>query len=150
MTKDVLVSIKGMQFMGMEEEPDEPIEVMTNGNYYFRNGSHYVKYEEIYEGFSETTSNLLKIRPECIELRKKGAANVHMVFETNKKNITYYETPFGKIQMGIATTGITLREDAAQMFVRIEYTLDMNDSYVADCTLDMKVLSKVKKEDLQS
>ena len=40
MTKDVLVSIKGMQFMGIEDEPDEPIEIITNGNYYFRNGSH--------------------------------------------------------------------------------------------------------------
>ncbi len=146
MTKDVLVSIKGMQFMGIEDEPDDPIEIMTNGNYYFRNGSHYVKYDEIFEGFPGTTSNLVKIKQDCIEVRKKGAANVHMVFEENKKNITYYETPFGKIQMGVSTTGILLREEEDTMRVRIEYTLDMNDSYVADCTLDMKVQSKIKKD----
>lgn len=146
MTKDVLVSIRGMQFMGMEDEPDEPIEIVTNGNYYFRNGSHYVKYEEVFEGFEGTTSNLLKIKPDCIELHKKGAANVHMVFEENKKNITYYETPFGKIQMGVSTTGIQLHSEENKMRVRIEYTLDMNDSYVADCTLDMNVQSKVKKD----
>lgn len=146
MTKDVLVSIRGMQFMGMEDEPDEPIEIVTNGNYYFRNGSHYVKYEEVFDGFEETTSNLLKIKPDCIELHKKGAANVHMVFEENKKNITYYETPFGKIQMGVSTTGIQLYSEENKMCVRIEYTLDMNDSYVADCTLDMNIQSKVKKD----
>lgn len=146
MTKDVLVSIKGMQFMGIDDEPDDPIEIMTNGNYYFRNGSHYVKYDEVFEGFPGTTSNLVKIKPDCIEVRKKGAANVHMVFEENKKNITYYETPFGKIQMGVSTTGIHLREEEDKMRVCIEYTLDMNDSYVADCTLDMKVQSKIKKD----
>ena len=146
MTKDVLVSIKGMQFMGIEDEPDEPIEIITNGNYYFRNGSHYVKYEEVFEGFEETTSNLVKIKPDCIELRKKGAANVHMVFEENKKNITYYGTPFGNIQMGISTTGIHIQEEEEKMHVRIEYTLDMNDAYVADCTLDMNVQSKIKKD----
>lgn len=146
MTKDVLVSIKGMQFMGIEDEPDEPIEIITNGNYYFRNGSHYVKYEEVFEGFDGTTSNLVKIRPDCVELRKRGAANVHMVFEENKKNITYYETPFGKIQMGVSTTGIHLHSYDDRMRVRIEYTLDMNDNYVADCTLDMNVQSKVKKD----
>lgn len=150
MTKDVLVSIKGMQFMGLEEEPDDPIEIITNGSYYFRNGSHYVKYEEVFEGFPGTTSNLVKIRPDCIEVRKKGAANVHMIFEENKKNITYYETPFGKIQMGVATTGIRLKDEADRMRIRIEYTLDMNESYVADCVLDMKILAKVKKEDLPS
>lgn len=150
MTKDVLVSIKGMQFMGIDDEPDDPIEIITNGSYYFRNGSHYVKYEEVFEGFPGTTSNLVKIKEDCIEVRKKGAANVHMVFEENKKNITYYETPFGKIQMGVATTGILFREDEDKMRVRIEYTLDMNESYVADCTLDMKILAKVKKEDLHS
>lgn len=144
MTKDVLVSIRGMQFMGIDEEPDEPIEIMTGGNYYFRNGSHYVKYEEVFEGFDGTTSNLVKIRPSCIEVHKKGAANVHMIFEENKKNITYYETPFGKIQMGLSTTQIAVTEEEERMQVRIEYTLDMNDSYVADCTLDMKISSRGK------
>lgn len=145
MTKDVLVSIKGMQFMGIEDEPDEPIEIMTGGEYYFRNGSHYIKYEEVFEDCAETTSNLVKIKPDRIEVRKRGAANVHMIFEENKKNITYYETPFGKIQMGVSTTGIHVKEEEEKMHICIEYTLDMNDAYVADCTLDMNVLSKVSK-----
>lgn len=146
MTKDVLVSIRGMQFMGIEEEPDEPIEIMTGGEYYFRNGSHYVKYEEIFEDCAETISNLVKVRPDRIEVRKRGAANVHMVFEENKKNITYYETPFGKIQMGVSTTGIHVKEENEKMCIRIEYTLDMNDAYVADCTLDMTVLAKTVRK----
>ena len=72
-----------------------------------------------------------------------------MIFEPNKKNITYYETPFGQLQMGIATTDIKVREEEDKMSVKIEYTLDVNESHVADCTLNMKIQSKAKK-DLQS
>ena len=32
-----------------------------------------------------------------MELTKKGAVNVHMIFEKNKKNITYYNTPYGSL-----------------------------------------------------
>ena len=142
MTKEVLVNIKGMQFLGYEDEAEEPIEMLTGGEYYFRNGAHYVKYEEVFEGMEGSTSNLLKIKPHVIELRKKGVANVHMVFEKDKKNITFYDTPFGQIQMGVSTTGIDTLVEEDKMFVTIEYTLDMNDSFVADCTLELTVQSK--------
>lgn len=142
MTKDVLVKIKGMQFLGYEDEPEELIEMMTGGEYYFRSGAHYVKYEEVFEGMEGSASNLLKIKPHVIELRKKGVANVHMVFEKDKKNITFYDTPFGQIQMGVSTTGILTVVEEDTMNVTIEYTLDMNDSFVADCTLELTVQSK--------
>lgn len=143
MTKDVLVKIKGMQFLGYEDEPEEPIEMMTGGEYYFRNNAHYVKYEEVFEEMEGSSSNLIKIKPDVIEVRKRGIANVHMVFEKDKKNITFYDTPFGKMQMGVSTTGISSKVEADKMFVNIEYTLDMNDSFVADCTLELTVQSKL-------
>ena len=143
MTKDVLVKIKGMQFLGYEDEPEEPIEMMTGGEYYFRNNVHYVKYEEVFEEMEGSSSNLIKIKPDVIEVSKKGIANVHMVFEKDKKNITFYDTPFGKMQMGVSTTGISSKMEEDKMFVNIEYTLDMNDSFVADCTLELMVQSKL-------
>lgn len=142
MTKEVLVKIKGMQFLGYDEDPEEPIEMMTGGEYYFRNGAHYVKYEEVFEKMEGSASNILKIKPDVIELRKKGVANVHMVFEKDKKNITFYNTPFGQLQMGISTTGISSVVEEDTMSINIEYTLDMNDSFVADCTLELTVQSK--------
>ena len=78
-----------------------------------------------------------------IEVRKRGVANVHMIFEKDKKNITYYDTPFGKIQLGIATTGIASCVEEDKLSASIAYTLDMNDSFVADCTLELVVQSKV-------
>lgn len=54
MTKDVLITICGIQ--KRDGETDEPIETVTPGEYYFRNGKHYILYEEVQEGIAEVTN----------------------------------------------------------------------------------------------
>ena len=58
MTKDVILNITGMQFN--DRSNDEPIELITRGNYYKKNNKHYVIYDEIMEGISGTTKNTIK------------------------------------------------------------------------------------------
>ena len=60
MTKDVIVSISGLQ-MPAEGEA-EPVEVITVGDYYQKNGKHYVLYEEVNEGFEGSTKNIIKMQ----------------------------------------------------------------------------------------
>ena len=84
MTKDVLLSIKGLQIG--ENEQNDTIEVISPGDYYFRNGRHFFMYEEVMEGQKESTRNMIKVRDNYMELTKKGAVNVHMIFEKNKKS----------------------------------------------------------------
>ncbi|MCI8598235.1 MAG: DUF1934 domain-containing protein, partial [Lachnospiraceae bacterium] len=48
MTKQVLLTIAGLQYMG--EEMNDPVEIVTAGDYYNRNGKHYVLYDEVVEG----------------------------------------------------------------------------------------------------
>ena len=66
MTKDVLLSIKGLQIG--ENEQNDTIEVISPGDYYFRNGKHFFMYEEVMEGQKESTRNMIKIgRASCRE-----------------------------------------------------------------------------------
>ena len=88
MTKEVLIHIRGVQNMGGITEQDEPIELITPGEYYFRNNTHYLLYEERMEGFTEPVHNMVKFRPGMMEVRKKGLVNVHMIFEKDKKNMS--------------------------------------------------------------
>ena len=92
MNKEVLIHVRGLQMMDADGDA-EPIEIVVPGQYYFRNGSHYLRYEEILEDFPEPTVNYIKMSPKGMEVRKKGVVNVHMVFEQGKKNMTYYTTP---------------------------------------------------------
>ena len=90
MTKDILLKIQGMHFgeqMAEEKvvEEEEPIEVITAGNYYNKNGKHYIKYEEIMEGEKENTSSLIKIQGDTLEVTKKRAEQCPHDFSEKQK-----------------------------------------------------------------
>ena len=146
MDKNVLIHIRGLQIMEPTDE-QEPIELVVPGQYYFKNGSHYLRYEELMDETSaEPTVNYIKISSKAVEVRKKGLVNVHMVFERGKKNMTYYSTPYGTVEMGIAATGVMIEESENGIDMKVDYALEMNEEYVADCYLTVSAQSKASGE----
>ncbi|MGN6712833.1 DUF1934 domain-containing protein [Anaerocolumna jejuensis] len=139
MKKDVLVSISGLQY---EIDKDEPIEVISVGQYYNKNDKHYICYDEMLEDSDDVTSCTVKAAKEQIDIIKRGANNVHMVFETGQKNTTYYHTPYGDLQIGIYTTKIQIDEEEDKLLLLINYGLDINYNFVADCQIQMKITSR--------
>ncbi len=144
MTKDVLLKISGMQFIvdndGLSEP--EPVEIITPGEYYFKNGKHYILYDEFMEGFDAVTKNVLKLQEDSLEITKRGTLNVHMIFEKDKKNVACYSTAFGSMMMGIDARRITIEETEKEIRAQIEYALDINYEHMADCTIHLSVQSK--------
>ncbi len=143
MTKDVIVSITGLQ---MDVDSEAPLEVITIGSYYYKNGKHYVLFDETVGDAGEQTKNTIKIAPNRVDVIKKGDNSVHMVFEPDKKNMTYYNTPFGSMLVGINTLGITHEEDALNINTKIEYALEVNYAHMSDCSIDIKIKSKEAKD----
>lgn len=139
MTKDVLIKISGMQFMEEQEEPQEPIEVITKGEYYYRNEKHYLKYDEIADGAEGVSNCMVKFQEDSFELLKKGSSNVHMVFETGKKNMTYYKTPFGNILIGLDTNEIQLQTEEEEISIDVKYGMDVNYDFLANCHIHIGI-----------
>ena len=149
MTKDVLVSISGLQMAvnDMENNDDEPIEVLSAGTYYFKNGKHYVFFEEVSEGMPGVTKTQIKWKDEeLLEVSKKGLSNVHMIFEKNKKNRCYYNTPFGQLNLGIFMSEMVVDEKKEEILIRAEYSLDVDCEPLADCTIRIRVFPKDAKD----
>lgn len=144
MTKDVLVKISGLQFAG--EEDSDAIEVITSGNYYMKNGKHYILYEEVLEGSTEVAKNVIKLGNNTMEVTKKGPLTVHMVFEKDKKNVSYYSTPFGSLLIGIDTKSIQIEETDNDINVAVKYGLEINYEHTADCNITVNVKSKEAKD----
>lgn len=140
MTKEVLVSISGLQFA--EGVDNDTVEVITSGDYYKKNGKHYVIYDEAVEGTDEVTKNTVKLTEDSLDITKRGVTNVHIMFEKNKKNVTYYYTPFGSILLGINATKIDVKETEEEIVAVVDYALEMNYEHVADCTVTLKITSK--------
>ena len=140
MTKEVRVKISGLQFAG--EAENEPVEVITTGDYYKRNGKHYILYDEIMEGFPEPTRNIIKLDEGMLDITKKGTTNVHMMFEKNRKNVTYYYTPYGSLLIGIDAKKVEVQEGEHKIDVKVDYALEVNYEHMADCSITMNIMSK--------
>ena len=135
MTKDILLSIRGLQIT--EDTQQDTVEVITPGEYYFRNGKHYFLYEEVEEGKQEITKNIIKVTDGYMEVTKKGVVNVHMVFEKNKKNVTYYNTPFGSLLIGIDAYRVDVTQTPEEISTYVEYALEVNNEHLANCRITM-------------
>ena len=59
MTKEVLINISGLQ---MDVDPENPIEMVTTGAYYLKNGKHYILYDELSEDNEVTKCRTYKKR----------------------------------------------------------------------------------------
>lgn len=143
MAEKVLFSVKGLHSLDsdIEGEADE-IEVLNPAEYYLRDGIHYVMYEEVMDGTDKPTKNIVKIKPEKVELVKKGAVNTRMEFETGRLNQTTYYIPEGQLHMGMDTKSIKITESEKEIVTRIEYGMQINLAHVADCIIDLRIIRK--------
>lgn len=144
MTKDILISIRGLQIT--EDSQQDTVEMISPGEYYFRNGKHYFLYEEAEEGKQEITKNIIKVSDDYMEVTKKGVVNVHMIFEKNKKNVTYYNTPFGSLLIGIDAYRVDVTQTPDEISAYVEYALEVNNEHLANCRIRMKARSRGEGE----
>ena len=144
MTKDVLITISGLQLMIGEES--SPIEVITTGEYYLKNGKHYILYEEVMEDFDGITKNRIKIGDGRMDIFKNGVSRVHMVFEKNKKNLTSYQTPYGNLMLGIEASRLHIEQEENNIDIKVKYDLDVNYEHLAECTLAMNIKPRDTKD----
>ena len=137
MTRNVLVTVKGVQRDGTGESCST--EITASGEYYFRNGSHYIFYEETSEDSGESVKNSLKLKENLLELNRKGAVNSRMVFEAGKCHVTDYATPFGMLRMETATSRILCMKEEDRIRIKVEYELWADGAQVSSCRLTIAI-----------
>ena len=134
MTKDVLVTVRGLQ---MTPDGDDTIEVTTTGKYYEKDGKRYLFYDEIGDDTNLIVKNSIQITEEHVSVSKKGLINAQMNFEKENKLVSVYETPYG--QMGVYTTGICLDERDDFLELKLEYLLEINNQHVSDSEILLQI-----------
>lgn len=74
MTEDILISVRGLHTLDIEQEEEETdeLEMTMPGKYYFRNGKHYVLFEETDEESQSVVKNRFKLSEDRLEISKKG------------------------------------------------------------------------------
>lgn len=139
MNKKVCIKIKGLHSTNTPEEDE--IEVIYIGSYYRRNGKHYVKYDEPVDDSGQVNKNMMKISRDEVELTANGSTGHHMVFTAGQKNMTYYSTPYGGLNMGIDTYSLEVAEEENNIHIDIKYGLEINLDYVSQCRVCIEIES---------
>ena len=142
MNNNVLVTVHGLQH---ETDDKEGIQTKQTGSYRLVAGKHVISYKEYFKdentGKDAIISNLLKISDDTITLTKRGATNTEMTFKEGTTHTTFYETPFGSMQMRLDTTRVDINEQTDRIEISIDYGLDMNYSHISDCTITLIIES---------
>lgn len=146
MTKDVIIKISGIHESRLEGEkgdPGEDLVVVMPAQYFFKNGKHYILYDEVVEGSPIGIKNRLKITgTEQVDMMKSGATNAHMVYELYKKTQTFYQTPYGQMLVSFYTTAMSIQIEEDEINVRLNYEMDVAQEPYADCVLKINIQSK--------
>ncbi len=140
MTRDIWLAINGIQ---MVEGQKETVETVSKGNYFKKNETHYILYEEEIEDNKGISRNTIKITPTSMEMIRRGAARTHMIFEPGKEIITGYQTSIGELLLGISTDKLEVIEKEELIEANVRYSLSINHEYISDCYIKV-IISSVK------
>lgn len=139
MNKDVLISIKGLQYdINAKTDDDGRVETLNRGTYYEKNDHRYVVYDESIDG-EITVKTIIKFNENFLEVTRRGGYSVHLMFEEGKKSYTDYRTPFGNFIIGTDTESIEIEETESRMEVHISYDMEMNYEHLAHCNIDVLI-----------
>lgn len=138
MIKDVLINIKGVQ--GMDDESDT-IEFISEGRFGFNDGEYFISYDE--SGMldsGETVKTKIHINsPDSVVLQRSGSIKSRMLIEKNKRNTTFYTTPFGELLIGVFGEEINynLSENGGE--INLKYTIDSDLRLVSRNYVNIKI-----------
>jgi uncharacterized beta-barrel protein YwiB (DUF1934 family) len=113
--KDIMLRIAGNQLHGLDSKSDDDgMEFITEGRFVRKGDALYLIYEEseLSGVLGYTTS--LKITDGKVRMKRYGEESgmqAAIEFEKGGKFISWYETPFGMIEMEILTNDIDNRLD---------------------------------------
>ena len=141
MNREVELVLSGLHDAEGASDKDA-VETAQTAQYFKRNDSHYLLYEEDLEGFDGTCKSRIKFRDNLLELTRQGAVEMHMIFEENKRHMIPYNTPYGQLMLGIETGRVLVEEQEDQIHVTVEYTLEHEGELLSESCLKIHIREK--------
>lgn len=136
--KDVIVSIKGIQ--NFPHSGEEPVELITNGKYSFKDGIGKLRYMESELTGMKGTETQFEFGKDEVILSRTGTLTSQMVFKKGKKSTFLYDTPFGSSTMSLDTHTIESSFGPRGGKMEVDYVVDFDHAIVGrnTFTIDIK------------
>ena len=136
----VLIRISARQEV-QGSEPEDFLELLTEGKHYNKNGVIYLIYEESELSGVPGCVTSLKLDGDVLSLRRYGIAAQELRFEKGQKWLGMYETPLGTMDMEIFTNELKtdLRSGGASGSILVDYDISLKGLVEAHNILNIKV-----------
>ena len=98
------------------------------GNFTFKNESIYITYKDQ----EQNVTTIIKAKNSVVSIKRLGAMQGNLEFDSNKPNKTIYSTPYGEMEIEIITKkcDIYFLEKGVKLY--IEYKIMMQGEKVSD------------------
>lgn len=140
MNREVKLSITGLHVSGENDENN--VTDHYDAEYFKKNDSHYLLYEDAQEGFSQSSKTRIKCKDKLMELTRQGLTRTYMVFEENQTHMTPYVTPYGEFLLGIHAKRVSMEERECEIVIIVEYSLEAEGEHLSDCRIVIKAREK--------
>ncbi len=144
MTKDILLTISGLH--ETDGEADAPVEVISPGQYFLKNGKHYILFEEVLEGLEGLVKSTLKFTEDQVEFIRTGAASARMIFQKEQEHRALYQTPMGPLMISVYTEDIISKIEDEQIDLEIVYSLKAEEEILTESTVRIHICQKELKK----
>lgn len=122
------VKITGIQ----KSVSDEPTIVEQKASYSFKNGNHYIRYDE------EGIRNTIKISPGQVTVSKSGDVIARLDYIVDEEACCVYQTPMGNFEMNITTRSVRTSVNLFnEITTEIRYDQVINGQRIDDCYLEI-------------
>lgn len=139
--KKVLITVRGIQITA--DEPAADMELVTEGEYTYDNGTGYFIYEETEITGMEGTTTRFDFSPTEAVITREGTVSSKMVFVEGKRNVFLYNTPWGSMTMDIDTHKIENAMTPTGGSIDIDYTLSFDRAVVSRNRFSVKIKEQV-------
>lgn len=137
MTKNVMISIRGLQ--EYEDADSDSIELLTAGTLKATRSGYSLSYQESALTGMEGTTTSFDITPRRVTLTRTGLICSEMVFETGRRHLSLYDTPYGSMEVGVVARSVhsTIGEHGGEL--EIDYAIDIDHALAGENTFYIKV-----------
>lgn len=137
MTKDVMISIQGLQ--DYNETGADSIELTTAGKLRRLEEGYELSYEESALTGMEGTLTRFEIQPGRVLLTRSGQLNSEMVFEKGVRHLSLYDTPYGSMMVGVAARKVRSTINDCGGELEINYAIDIDHRLAGENSFSLQV-----------
>lgn len=139
-TRDVFITVTGTQ---LDEDGHRSVtELKVQGQYFEKDDSRYLLYEEKDSDTGAVTKNTIKITDSAAELSRNGFVSSRMVFRPGETCRTSHITPYGILTLDVHTEDLKSFWTENSGTLQVDYCLSSEENLLSENRLSIKVTAR--------